>query len=479
MGDESLKPATDSFSAGKNFFTWILSVPIIVKIMGTGFIVALIFGSILLIQTRSTLSEILCHILAEKTISMAEALATHIERPLVIGDLFAIKRRLTRSMETEQDLCYIIVENRDSNVLIHTFEKSVPQDLIGLRAPQKLINNSLEVFDSGKGRIFEAAVPLIEGRMGFLRFGMKDQMVTSQLSSFTRLLLLTLVFCMAVGLGLALFLTYILTRPIQNLLLATNRISEAKFESRAQVYSNDEIGKLAVSFNRMAKSLEDFSMKVEEEGKARQALIEKIVLTQEEERRSISRDLHDQLGQSLSALLLDIQSIDESKQNSDILKSKLEDKTHNLINEVRHLAWGMHPSILDDYGLNKALARYINEISQSSGITIEYQSLCPPDFERLPMRTEVTLYRIAQEAITNIVRHSKAKDASVILLHNKNDTLLLIEDHGSGFDLKNFEQEGSSTVGLVGMRERAALLGAEFTVESTLSKGTTIRVTIS
>jgi signal transduction histidine kinase len=479
MGDTSVKPSVDYFSSVKRFAEWIFSVPILIKIMGTGFVVALIFGSILLIETRSTLSEILCHILEEKTISMAEALATHIERPLVIGDLFAIKRRLTRSMEAEQDLCYIIVESRDGTVLIHTFEKSVPEDLVGLRASQKLNNNSLEVFGSEKGRIFEAKVPLIEGSMGFLRLGMKDQMVTSQLSSFTRLLLLTLVFCMAVGLGLALLLTYILTRPIQNLLLATNRISEAKFESRAQVYSNDEIGKLAVSFNRMAKSLQEFSLKVKEEGKARQALIEKIVLTQEEERRSISRDLHDQLGQSLSALLLDIQSMDDSKHNSGILKSKLEDKTHNLINEVRHLAWGMHPSILDDYGLNKALARYINEISQSSGIKIEYQSLCPPELERLSMRTEVTLYRIAQEAITNIVRHSNAKDASVILMQNKKDTLLLIEDSGSGFDLKSFEQGGSSTVGLVGMRERAALLGAEFTVESTLSKGTTIRVTIS
>ena len=334
------------------------------------------------------------------------------------------------------------------------------------------------VFGSAKGRIFEAAVPLLNGSAGRLRLGLTDQMVTTELSSLTWLLLLTLGLCMAIGLGLALLLTYILTRPIQNLLLATNRISDGKFEFRARVYSSDEIGKLAVAFNQMANGLQMFRREVQEKEGVRQALIEKIVLAQEEERASIARDLHDQLGQSLSALLLEIQSIHQVEQNLADLCRKLETRTYRLIDEVRRLAWGMHPSILDDYGLNNALARYIDEIAKPFKIKIDYQYICPPELGRLPVRTEITLYRIAQEAITNIARHANAKHASVILMRSLKDTLLLIEDDGAGFDPESVDREGLAHMGLIGMRERAALLGAALTIESTPGNGTTIRVKI-
>lgn len=462
----------------KRLFTWLFSVPIFLKIMGTGMLVAFIFGSVVLYQTRTSLSRTLYRILEEKTKSMAVSLSSHIERLIATGDLFTIKRHLMRLMESNPGLCYVIVEDRKNQILVHTFEKSVPPDLVGLRSSYKPGDETVEVFGSEKGRIFEAAVPLIGGSAGLLRLGITDQMVTTELSSLIWLLLLTLGLCMAIGLGLALFLTYILTRPIQNLLLATNQISEGKFEFRSKVFSGDEIGKLAVAFNHMASSLQMFRQEVKEKEAVRQALIEKIVLAQEEERASIARDLHDQLGQSLSVLLLEIQSMNENEQKRDGLLSKLENKTYRLIDEVRRLAWGMHPSILDDYGLNNALARYIDEISKPSKMKIDYQYICPDKLGRLPVRTEVTLYRIAQEAITNIVRHANANQASVILMRSINDSLLLIEDDGLGFEPEKVERDGLAHMGLIAMRERATLLGGELTIESTPGNGTTIRVKI-
>jgi len=168
----------------------------------------------------------------------------------------------------------------------------------------------------------------------------------------------------------------------------------------------------------------------------------------------------------------------EGEQKRADLLSKLEIRTYRLIDEVRRLAWGMHPSILDDYGLNNALARYIDETSKPSKIKIDYQYICPDRLGRLPVRTEVTLYRIAQEAITNIIRHANANHASLILMRSINDTLLLIEDDGSGFDPEKVERDGLTHMGLIAMRERAALLGGELTIESTPGNGTTIRVKI-
>ena len=463
----------------KNFFSWLFSVPILLKIMGTGMIVAFIFGSVALYQPRASLSRTLYRILEERTISMSMLLASNIERLIVRGDLFTIKRNLMQLMEGNPGLRYVIVEDAKHEIIAHTFEQSVPPNLVGLRLHPKQDADTVEVFDSKEGLIFEAAIPLIEGNAGLLRLGITDQMVTSELSSLTNLLLLTLAFCMTIGLGFALLLTYILTRPIHNLLLATHQISEGKFDFRAKVFSGDEIGKLAVAFNKMADSLQMFRQQVKEKEAIRQALIEKIVLAQEEERASIARDLHDQLGQSLSALLLEIHSMHDGEQEHAGFKMKLETRTYSLIDEVRRLAWGMHPSILDDYGLNNALARYIDEISKVSKIEIDYQYLCPNKLERLPVRTEVTLYRIAQEAITNIVRHSGASHASVILMRNLSDVLLLIEDDGIGFDLEDVEGNGLSHLGLIGMRERATLLGGEFIIESTRGNGVTIRVKIS
>jgi signal transduction histidine kinase len=446
--------------------------------MGTGMLVAFIFGSVVLYQIHTSLSSTLYRILEERTKTMAVSLSSHIERPIVTGDLFTVKRRLIRATETNPGLYYVIVEDRKNRIIVHTFQKSVPPDLVDLRLPYNPDSKTVEVFGSEKGRIFEAAVPILAGSAGRLRLGITDEMVTTEMSSLMWLLLLTLGFCMAIGLGLSLFLTYILTRPIQNLLLATNRISEGKFEFRAKVYSGDEIGKLATAFNRMAESLQMFRLEVEKKEAVRQALIEKIVLAQEEERASIARDLHDQLGQSLSVLLLEIQSMREGEQNPGDRYRELETRTYDLIDEVRRLAWGMHPSILDDYGLEHVLARYIEEISKPSKIKIDYQYICPPELGRLPVRTEATLYRIAQEAITNIVRHANANHASVILMRGKNETLLLIEDDGLGFDPESVDRDGLAHIGLIGMRERTTLLGADFTIESTLGNGTTIRVKI-
>ncbi len=158
--------------------------------------------------------------------------------------------------------------------------------------------------------------------------------------------------------------------------------------------------------------------------------------------------------------------------------SDIEDRIRQLIDEVGRLAWGMRPSILDDYGLDSALARHVEEVSSHCDFAIDYQYTCSPGLQRLPSQTEVTLYRIAQEAIGNVVRHARAKRASAVLFQRQEAVTLLVEDNGRGFDLESKQKNGASCVGLTGMKERAALLGGPCAVESVPGQGTTIRVTI-
>jgi signal transduction histidine kinase len=111
-------------------------------------------------------------------------------------------------------------------------------------------------------------------------------------------------------------------------------------------------------------------------------------------------------------------------------------------------------------------------------LEIDYQFTSPDGLRRLPSRIEVSLFRIAQEAITNIIRHGKASYASVVALRQLSEITMLVEDNGQGFDVAATEKKGDQCLGLMGMRERVNLLGGSFVIESVLGKGTTIRVRI-
>ena len=138
----------------------------------------------------------------------------------------------------------------------------------------------------------------------------------------------------------------------------------------------------------------------------------------------------------------------------------------------------MRPSILDDYGLDSALARQVEETSRHFGLKIDYQYTCLPDLERLPSQIEVSLYRVAQEALRNVVRHARATQCSVVVLRRRDEVTLLIEDDGHGFNVAAVEKIGNACLGLTGMKERVALLNGSCAIESTPGQGSIIRVRI-
>lgn len=455
-----------------------LSTPLFFKIMGIGALVAAVFGTITVVQIRGSVSRALHQALEEKARSLALSLAAGLERPLSTGDSFSVSEKLDWTKASFPEVCYVVVQDASGTVVSHTFRESVPEDLLLPATSRGVTEAGFQVLASREGDIFDVAQPILRGRAGILRIGLTDQLVSEKLVAITRSVLWTLALCATIGVGLALLLTHILTRPIRHLVRAANQIRQGDFEARSQVFSEDEIGRLAVAFNQMSEGLERYRAQVEDKETSRLSLIEKIVRTQEEERKSISRELHDQLGQSLLALLLTVQSLRGENDVPDGSCRDCEGRIRQLIEEVRRLAWGMRPSILDDYGLDFALARHTEEVSRHSDLPIDYQYSRSPRLGRLPSETEVTLYRIAQEAITNIVRHARASRASAVVLQRNDEVTLLVEDDGRGFAFDLVKSNGSGGLGLAGMQERAALIGGTCAVESTPNHGTTIRVRI-
>jgi PAS domain S-box-containing protein len=207
----------------------------------------------------------------------------------------------------------------------------------------------------------------------------------------------------------------------------------------------------------------------------------RLVTLQEEERHRLSRDLHDQMGQSLAALMLGLKSFETMDSNQCSGGPRLQhllELANQLAQQVHSVATDLRPTSLDDLGLETALSNYLEEWSERSRIHADLHSAGLD--ERLPTHIETTVYRVVQEALTNVHKHSKARNVSVIVEHRENGLQTIIEDNGEGFDAEalNGAAVRDRRLGLLGMQERIALVGGSLNIESTPGFGTTLFVRI-
>jgi PAS domain S-box-containing protein len=226
---------------------------------------------------------------------------------------------------------------------------------------------------------------------------------------------------------------------------------------------------------RANESLRAEMIERERAERARTELLARLVFAQEAERRRIAREMHDQFGELLTALARKIEVLREACAPSPDLSAHvnaLVRLAQQLDRDVDHLVWELRPTALDDLGLRAALANYVNDWATRVGIRAELHTSGLID-ERLPPDVETTLYRIAQEAMTNIAKHSGAANVEVILERRSDHVLLIVEDDGVGFDMAAV-QVASDGFGLLGMHERAALVGATLEIESAVGQGTTV-----
>jgi PAS domain S-box-containing protein len=215
--------------------------------------------------------------------------------------------------------------------------------------------------------------------------------------------------------------------------------------------------------------------------RTRTELLSRLVFAQEDERRRIAREMHDQFGEQLTALNLRIRLLKEACGDHPGLSEQvvaLEDVAQRLDRDVDQLVWELRPTALDDLGLRAALANYINDWSRRAHVSAQLHTTGLLD-DRLPSETETALYRIAQEALTNVAKHSQAKNVEVILERRRDHVLLIVEDDGVGFDPGGAAGVAGQGFGLLGMRERAGLIGATLQIESSVGAGTTIFVRIA
>ena len=207
-------------------------------------------------------------------------------------------------------------------------------------------------------------------------------------------------------------------------------------------------------------------------------MLEKLVEAQEDERKRIARDLHDELGQKLTALRMKLDTAIKNCTDAKLLNQLYEiQQTAAHVDEgVDFLAFELRPSVLDDFGLVATLDNYIKQWSNYSGVSADFV-VSNLKKTRFKSEVETCLYRIAQETLNNIHKHAKAENVEVVLEILRDQLILIIEDNGKGFNLKTKSKRGKG-IGLIGMKERVELVGGTLEIETAPKKGTTVYVRI-
>ena len=227
-----------------------------------------------------------------------------------------------------------------------------------------------------------------------------------------------------------------------------------------------------VELHRKAKEMDDLNAQL-------QQVSSRLMRVQDEERRRIARELHDGLGQELSAIKMMLARIVEesSTPSKDNLALEGTDIVDRAIQQVRTMSYLLHPPLLDEVGLASALRCYLDGVTKRSRIDISLD-IQPRQFPRLPGNVETAIFRIIQEALTNVFRHSKASKSWVVLSHEEKGVVVMVRDDGKGLPEEVVELRTDSVgVGLEGMRQRSKELGGQFRL-SNANPGTLLEVII-
>jgi two-component system NarL family sensor kinase len=208
----------------------------------------------------------------------------------------------------------------------------------------------------------------------------------------------------------------------------------------------------------------------------------RLLKVQDEERRKLSRDLHDSTGQTLAALkmavsLLQADCKDDARKT--VLASEVAELADHAIQEIRTMSYLLHPPLLDEVGFACAAEWYVEGFAKRSGVTVRLD--VGDEHERLPIPVEIALFRVLQESLTNVHRHSRATEVSVCYMHQLEEIVLEVRDNGCGIPGERLarlrEVSAETGVGLAGMRERLRELNGDLQMESD-NQGTTIRAIV-
>lgn len=459
------------------------------KVLGITIGLVLLMGLTSIFIVRELLVIKLTEDLEKRAISIASDLSLRGTEFTILQDIYNLNRLLEQTSRNHPDIEYIFILDHNNGTIIHSLgpDYEVTPELIDLNTLAPNDDIHLISFESESGLIHDVVAPMLDGDVGYLRVGLNEDHIYKTINELTSILVILTTIIGILGIVISLLLTKIMYRDLMKLIHVSNEVGKGNLNSKVEITTNDEIGLLGKEFNTMIDRLKKKNkekqryleeLKYKEE--LRLKLLDKVITAQEEERKRIARELHDETSQSLASIILGLSMLEELEESAETRQKliELKDITEQTIEEVHYISWSLRPSALDDYGLLPAIKKYAVDFKEKYHIEVDIEVL-GFDGIRLPSTIEVTIYRVIQEALTNAARHSNAENISIIIKHAKNVVSLIIEDDGSGFEVSDIinRQLTKDHLGLKGMQERIESIGGRFHIESNPEFGTSIYVT--
>jgi signal transduction histidine kinase len=637
---------------------WIRSFSLGAKIIGLTLGVVILLGLVMINYVSITVAQVFTETLQERGIAIANELAQSSAQPILQNDIETLSNLVRSAVNRDQDITYILVMGGEGSILTNAYKGEAPPEALSVDLEDAPDTPQVSVIETDEGKVHNVLVRVFPDQDYAIQVGLSSALMSRAVDTIVRRLSMITILVLGAGLGAALLLTEVLTRPLNRLMEATRTLGQGDLYHRVYVETGDEIGQLTTSFNSMmddlARSREEseaynkrllrnnrelaalngviqvvsdssdldqtmeraleqvlavidsevgwiclldedgacwtfvgsnqemcashddendhvclkncvchkaqvtrelvwvnalnpgcplktthkddkrpiighVSMPLVAKGRVvgqlniachfdrgfdqsdldllaamgpqlgvaienarlweevrrkevlREELLKKVVSAQEDERRRLSRELHDEMGQLLTSILINLkvlEGVKNSAQRND-LTGEIKNIVSQTLDTVHHLALELRPSVLDDLGLVPALERYVKTCPKRCGFAVEFATI-GLDGIRLSREIETTLYRIAQESLTNAARHSGADRVSLLLERRGNSVVVIVEDNGVGFNVKEVMSPTSESnkLGLYGIEERAILVGGKLTIESNPGMGATVFVEV-
>jgi signal transduction histidine kinase len=412
--------------------------------MGT--LILLIAAALFLYLPRKLEEEAIA-LISHKAETLAQLTAFTIHPSIYFQDRAALEEALSGT-RGDKDVAYVIVTDPAGKTLASTH----PERATGGRGVSR--------------NLYEVVMPIRDGNreLARLQIGISLARLRREIAQARLASALLGTSILAAALIAVLLIGNLLTRPLREVAAGAQRIAAGELTHRVPAGRTDEIGQLAATFNDMAA-------KIAERDTSLRQLSKRLLSIQEQERVRIAREVHDELGQALTAMKIELQQLGKRRRELQEPLGAIAHRIDGIVDLVRRIAADLRPSILDDLGVTAALEQQLRRLRESTGITTTLTVSEEPDIDML---TGVTLYRITQEALANVVRHAEATAVEVSLAMNGGKAVLTIRDNGRGMP----QPANPQSLGLLGIRERAELLGGSVVIDSRPGDGTMIMVTL-
>jgi len=475
---------------------------IIAVVMATGIITT--------VREKNTLESELC----KRGLALANDLAQFTVKPLLEGNLATLRRYVNHSMNQEY-VRYVSILDPAGKIVMHSDLNEV-----GRLLPEGIHSKALRA----KGPGYETAAAMTggqrhynifypiraaEARLGTVLLGYSRAAAEKEIAASRRQIFLVGLVTVIVGGIASFFLSSLISSPIKRITDAMQNVSNGQINSVPDVSRDDEMGILARSFNSMAEDLSRHRRHLEvlveartrelrganeqlqqEIGDRRKAeaelkrsqeqlrdLASHLQSIREEERAQIAREIHDELGQALTALKMDVHWLKQRMKGDPLLADKMNAMSVIIdltVQTVRRISSELRPKLLDDLGLSAAMEWQANQWMQRAGIVCEIRS--EPEDIILDQERSTAFFRVFQETLTNVARHAGADRVHAVITKEAENVFMTVTDNGKG--ITDEQITGAKSLGIMGMRERVYSLGGTLEIRGSRNGGTTVKVRI-